>query len=73
MNFSRSAYTQKDTICAIATPPGTGAISVIRLSGPNSLSIAQKFFKPKHKGMGSEPFESHKMYFGRFEKDQRDH
>ena len=31
-----------DTICAPATVPGTGAISVIRVSGPEALSIADK-------------------------------
>ena len=33
---------KQDTICAPATIPGTGAISVIRLSGPEALSIANK-------------------------------
>ena len=33
---------KQDTICAPATVPGTGAISVIRLSGPEALSIADK-------------------------------
>lgn len=28
------------TICAIATPPGNGAISIIRLSGPDTYKIA---------------------------------
>ena len=32
----------EDTICAPATVPGTGAISVIRISGPEALSIADK-------------------------------
>ena len=31
-----------DTICAPATIPGTGAISVIRVSGPDALSITDK-------------------------------
>ncbi|NDY95165.1 tRNA uridine-5-carboxymethylaminomethyl(34) synthesis GTPase MnmE [Wenzhouxiangella limi] len=31
-----------DTICAIATPPGRGGVGVIRLSGPDSLSIAER-------------------------------
>jgi tRNA modification GTPase len=30
----------KDTIAAIATPPGKGGIGIIRISGPQSLSIA---------------------------------
>ncbi len=32
----------EDTICAPATIPGTGAISVIRVSGPDALDIADK-------------------------------
>ena len=32
----------EDTICAPATVPGTGAISVIRASGPDALTIADK-------------------------------
>ncbi len=32
----------EDTICAPATVPGTGAISVIRVSGPKALSIADQ-------------------------------
>ena len=32
----------EDTICAPATIPGTGAISVIRVSGPEALAIADK-------------------------------
>ncbi len=32
----------EDTICAPATVPGTGAISVIRVSGPEALMVADK-------------------------------
>lgn len=32
----------EDTICAPATVPGTGAISVIRVSGPDALEITDK-------------------------------
>jgi len=71
MNLSLSTFTKTDTICAIATPPGTGAISVIRLSGPESLSIARKYFNPVQKKSSENSFESHKMYFGRFEKEQQ--
>ena len=39
-----------DTIAAIATPPGTGAIAVIRISGPDTFRIAdQVFFSRKGK------------------------
>ena len=43
----------EDTICAPATVPGTGAISVIRVSGPDALTIADKVIKCK-KGSISE-------------------
>lgn len=35
---------KQDTIVAVSTPPGFGAISIVRLSGPESLKIARKFF-----------------------------
>lgn len=49
----------KDTICAVSTPHGVGGISVIRVSGPQTLSIVSKVcpFLPEHP-------ESHKAYFG---------
>jgi len=34
------------TICAIATPPAAGGISVIRISGENAAEIAAKVFRP---------------------------
>ena len=37
----------EDTICAPATVPGTGAISVIRLSGPEALTIADKVIRSR--------------------------
>ena len=43
----------EDTICAPATIPGTGAISVIRVSGPDALTIADKVIKCR-KGSVSE-------------------
>jgi tRNA modification GTPase len=35
----------ESTICAISTPPGTGAIALIRLSGPWATDIADKVFR----------------------------
>ncbi len=34
-----------NTICAISTPPGSGGIAVIRVSGEDALSISDKIFK----------------------------
>jgi len=39
--------TEFDTITAISTPPGEGAISIVRLSGDESLAIIQRVFKGK--------------------------
>ena len=36
---------QNDTIIAMATPSGVGAIAVIRLSGENAITIVDSFFK----------------------------
>ncbi len=36
-----------DTIAAIATAPGTGAIGVVRVSGPAALAIAGAIFSPR--------------------------
>jgi len=36
---------QEDTICAIATPLGTGGVSIIRISGDEALPLLKKVFK----------------------------
>lgn len=38
-----------DTIAAISTPIGEGALGVIRLSGPDAIAIADKIFTSKNK------------------------
>jgi tRNA modification GTPase len=50
----------QDTIVALATPPGVGAIGVIRLSGEDAISIAGKLFKGKR--LEDQP--SHTVHFG---------
>lgn len=36
-----------ENICAIATPYGTGAISIIRCSGPDAIVLVERLFKGK--------------------------
>jgi tRNA modification GTPase len=44
-------YSKSDTICALSTPPGRGAIAVIRSSGIDALPIAEKIVRlPSGKG-----------------------
>ncbi|GAB4311736.1 MAG: tRNA uridine-5-carboxymethylaminomethyl(34) synthesis GTPase MnmE [Bacteroidales bacterium] len=54
----------QETICAPATPPGTGALAVVRLSGPGSVEIAGKMFFPANKALTIEKTESHRALFG---------
>jgi len=51
----------EDTITAIATPPGVGAISVIRISGPDAISLAEPIFNGKSKLSESR---SHTIHYG---------
>jgi tRNA modification GTPase len=52
--------TTEDTIVALATPNGTGAIGIIRLSGPDAIAIADSVFK----GKDLTKQESHTIHFG---------
>ncbi|MEY3956399.1 MAG: tRNA modification GTPase MnmE, partial [Bacteroidota bacterium] len=56
MNFS-------DTIVALATPAGVGAIGVIRLSGDRAIEIVNKVFQPKDLSVQA----SHTIHYGRIE------
>lgn len=38
-----------DTIAAISTPLAIGGLSVIRISGPDAISVAEKIFQPSSK------------------------
>ena len=38
----------EDTICAISTSPGIGAISIIRVSGKEAINIVSKIYKGKN-------------------------
>ena len=49
-----------DTIIALATPVGSGAIAVIRLSGPEAISITNMVFKGKDLSRQK----SHTIHFG---------
>ncbi|RKX59709.1 MAG: tRNA uridine-5-carboxymethylaminomethyl(34) synthesis GTPase MnmE, partial [Thermodesulfobacteriota bacterium] len=57
----QTKLTSEDTIAAIATPPGKGAIGVIKISGEDAFNILKKIFKPYKP---RDKFESHKLYYG---------
>ena len=53
----------KDTIVALATPAGLGAIGVIRLSGDRAIEIVNDVFQPKDLSIQT----SHTLHYGRIE------
>ena len=62
------------TIAAVATPPGTGGVGIIKISGPEALKIAATLFrscKNDNKPSRVDPsdclpinFQSHRLYYG---------
>ncbi len=75
VNFSKNRYvcarflsqnymnieSKEDTIIALATPPGVGAISVIRLSGPKSIETIDQVFSGGIKLVNAK---SHTIHYG---------
>lgn len=53
-----------DTICALATPHGMGAIAVVRISGPKSLETVASLFQQRGKSLETSEIISHKAYHG---------
>jgi tRNA modification GTPase len=46
MTSGGSAARLEDTIVAVATPSGRGALALVRLSGPDAFTIAEKHLRP---------------------------
>src|SRR5437867_2870831 len=53
--------TVSDTIAAISTPPGEGAIALVRVSGAKALDVANKIFLGKET---PSQFKSHVQHLG---------
>lgn len=62
-----------DTICAISTPLGHGAISIVRMSGNKSLEIMKKIFSSK--SFSYENITPRMLYLGylQLDKDVKEH
>jgi tRNA modification GTPase len=61
------SYDTTDTICAIATPEGIGAIGVIRISGPEAIQQVQACFVGKD--LTQQP--GHTAHFGKIQDGTR--
>ncbi|MGG8495205.1 tRNA uridine-5-carboxymethylaminomethyl(34) synthesis GTPase MnmE [Tenacibaculum sp. TC6] len=55
---------QNDTIVALATPAGVGAIAVIRLSGEKSIELVDSFFSSVKKNKSLVQQKSHTLHLG---------
>ncbi len=53
-----------DTIIALATPAGIGAIAIIRLSGPEAIALVNAHFKPKFATKDLMQVPSHTLHLG---------
>lgn len=60
-------YTTQETICALATPSGSGAIGIVRLSGPQAYQIANKLFNGKDLTQQA----SHTIHFGTIREEDK--
>mgnify|MGYP000703393296 CR=1 FL=1 len=59
-----------DTIAAISTAPGEGAISMVRLSGSQALEIADEIFVAGKKKLSQ--VDSHTIHYGHIYDDKRE-
>ena len=60
-----------DTIIALATSSGVGAIAVIRLSGNNAIKIVNQYFQPKSGIKNLTKVKSHTIHLGNLVDDKR--
>ena len=58
-----------ETICAISTPYGSGGIAVVRVSGPQAISIADSLF---HGRTALSDVEANTVRYGRIERETGD-
>ena len=58
-----------DTIAAVATPPGNGGVSIVRISGPDAEKILLSVFAPA--GKNALPLQSHLLTFGYVKENDR--
>ena len=65
MNTKLSGW--DDTIVALATPPGIGALGIIRLSGKGAIEIVNQLFPSKDLAMEA----SHTLHVGFLKNDER--
>ena len=61
------AIYEQTTICARATAPGQGAIAVVRISGPEAVTVLERVYRPMKEegGVRAAEFRAREMHYGR--------
>ena len=68
LNLYFCGMSYSDTIVALATPSGTGAIAVIRVSGPDAITLVEGVFRSvRGKKLGAQ--KSHTIHLGHIVED----
>lgn len=61
-----------DTICALSTAQGMGAIAVVRVSGPDTLPVLERIFRPGGQKHALAQAEGYRLLYGTlYDGDQR--
>ncbi len=60
----RTSFLSDDTICAVATAPGMGAIAVTRLSGPQAHEIICRVFFQQGKPFSEKKIQGYRSFYG---------
>ncbi|HOY32456.1 MAG TPA: tRNA uridine-5-carboxymethylaminomethyl(34) synthesis GTPase MnmE [Bacteroidales bacterium] len=60
----KHTFNQNDTVCAVSTPAGVGAIALIRISGTKSFGILRKIFVPAQK-FSEQPMPVRTLHYGK--------
>lgn len=58
---------EQTTICARATSPGQGAIAVVRISGPEAVTVLERVYRPRKEegGVRAAEFRAREIHYGR--------
>lgn len=64
MQYDSTDLSNNTTICAIASPMGSGAIASIRLSGPKAMEIASEIFISNKEGKQLSTQKANTIHFG---------
>ncbi len=64
LSFGKEGRMETDTIAAVATAVAGAGISIIRISGPEALTVAERMFCPKNKRERVSEMPSHTVHYG---------